>query len=165
MRHFRPHRWVKLPRLQQLLNVGAQLCKPGVIILIAKHRQHVVEHISNHLNLHTRLQFVIFHSNFRVNGLLLLKVGLLLLNYLVQILNFIVDIAVVGLYVIKSLLHLFVEFIQAGKDCRVVRMWFVKLIGLLLRIARVVWCWLVTKFDVVLKHRSKLVVVIASLGT
>ena len=138
MRHFGSHHGIKLPRLKHLLNVCAKLCESRVLILITNHRQHVVEHISNHLDLHTRLQFVVFHSNFRVNGLLLLKVGLLLLNYLVQILNFIVDIAVVGFYVIKSLLHLFVEFIQAGKDCRVVRMWFVKLIGLLLRIARVV---------------------------
>ena len=138
MRHFGSHHGIKLPRLKHLLNVCAKLCESRVLILITNHRQHVVEHISNHLDLHTRLHIVVFHSNFRLKCLLLFNIDLLLANYLVKLANSIIYGAVVCLYLIKSLLHVLVEFIHAFEDLRIVRMWLLGAIGLLLRIATII---------------------------
>lgn len=97
MRHFRPLYWVEVFSLQKLLNVVRKLRKPGIIIPFTKHIEYVVEHITNILDLHTRLQIVVFLFSFVVDFLLLLFFFLSLLYNSVKVLYFIVDIVVVGL--------------------------------------------------------------------
>lgn len=114
------HQVVELPRLEHMLNRVSHFYVLRVLVLHSNLVQHVVENVSNHLDLHPLLQIEVLLAKSLICGHILARLILLLLEELCQLSDLHVHILLIGRNFRVLVANVFVDTFDLLLELRVV---------------------------------------------